>query len=57
MVDLDLVERIVERLCWAMDIPMLETRHGGFGIDAETYTTEAQTIYDIVLDELEDQGE
>ncbi|MBN9397931.1 hypothetical protein BGO17_00700 [Candidatus Saccharibacteria bacterium 49-20] len=47
-----LAEAITDRLCWAMDIQLLETRHGGFGEDAETYTNEAQTIYDILLDEL-----
>lgn len=51
--DMDFIEGIVERICWALDIKFTKMIDKGRELE-EVYTDEAQTVIDIMVDEMED---
>lgn len=51
--DMDFIEGIVERICWALDIKYTKSVDKGTDM-VEVFTDEAQTMIDIMVDEMED---
>lgn len=51
--DMDFIEGIVERICWALDIKCTKLIDKGTDL-VEVFTDEAQTMIDIMVDEMED---
>lgn len=51
--DMDFIESVVERICWALDIQFTKMLDKGRELE-EVYTDKAQTMIDIMVDEMED---